>query len=90
MFSKICALKYFANFNGKYTCVGVSFSESFPQACNFIKMRLQRRYFPVKFAKFSRAGSFTKHLRWLLFKISYSNNLFKDFSAIPEALTMTS
>ena len=25
-----------------------------PQNCNFIKKRLQRRYFPIKFAKFLR------------------------------------
>ena len=38
------------------------------QVCNFIKKRLQHKYFPVKFAKFLRTPFFTKHLRWLLLK----------------------
>ena len=33
---------------------------------NFIKDRLQRKCFPVKFAKFLRTPFFTEHLRWLL------------------------
>ena len=33
-----------------------------PQACNFIKKRLQHRFFPVKFAKFLRTPSFTEHI----------------------------
>ena len=36
------------------------------QACNFIKKRLQYRYFPMKFAKFLRTPFFTEHLWWLL------------------------
>ena len=57
------------NFTGKNASVGVSFKKaSGPQACKFIKKRLQHRYFPVKLARFSRAlflqntsgGSFLK------------------------------
>ena len=36
------------------------------KACNFIKKKLQRRCFPVKFAKFLCAPFFREHLRWLL------------------------
>ena len=53
-----------------------------PQSCNLIKKRLQHRCFPVKFAKFIRTPFSTVHLGWLLFKISNSNNLFKDFLAV--------
>ena len=63
-----CSQK-FRKFHWKNTCVGVSFKKtSGPQACKFIKKRLQHRYFPVKLAIFSRAlflqntsgGSFLK------------------------------
>ena len=37
-----------------------------PQACNYIKKRLQHRCFSVKFAKFLRIPFFTEHLWWLL------------------------
>ena len=36
------------------------------KACNFIKNRLQRRCFPMKFAKFLRALFSTDYLQWLL------------------------
>ena len=35
-----------------------------------MKNRLQHKYFPLKFAKFSRATIFTEHLRWLLLKLN--------------------
>ena len=38
------------------------------QASNFIKKRLQHKFFPVKIAKFLKTASFIKHLRWLLLK----------------------
>ena len=41
--------------------------------------------FPVKFSEIFKSTLFTKHLRWLLFKRSNSNNLFKDF--LPISLT---
>ena len=41
-----------------------------PQACNFIKMRLEHRCFPVKFAKLLRTPFFTEHLQWLLLTVS--------------------
>ena len=37
-----------------------------PQACDFIKKRLQHRCFPVNIVKFSRTSFFTEQLRWLL------------------------
>ena len=61
------------------TCVGVYFC---PQACNFIKMRLQHSCRPVKFAKFLRtpfsyrtppvAASNWCHL-WLMYLIGAFN-----------------
>ena len=49
------ALKIFANFAGKIHVLESLFKKaSGPQACKFIKKRLQHRYFPVKLAKFSR------------------------------------
>ena len=63
------ALKNFANFTGKIHVLKSLFKKaSGPQACKFIKKRLQHRYFPVKLAKFSRTlflqntsgGSFLK------------------------------
>ena len=44
------------------------------QACNFIKKRLQRKCFPVKFAKFLRTNLFTEHLRWLLLKLKWHHH----------------
>ena len=35
-------------------------------ACNFIKKRLQHRFFPVKFAKFLRTSIFIEHQPYLL------------------------
>ena len=65
----------FANFTGKTPVLEFLFKKiADPQACNFIKKRLQHMCFPVKFAKFLRAPFFTIHLRWLLCKISNINN----------------
>ena len=55
------------------------------QACNFIKMSLQHKHFPVKFL---RTPCSTEQFWRLLFKISNSNNLFKyvfvtDLEQIP-------
>ena len=41
------------------------------KVCNFIKKRLQNRWFAVKFAKFFRTYFFTKHVRKLLLEISH-------------------
>ena len=35
------------------------------KACNFIKKRLQHRFFPVNIAKLFRAPIFREHLQWL-------------------------
>ena len=48
MFFKIGVLKNFANFTGKHPC------QDLPQACNFIKERLQYRCFSEIYAKFLR------------------------------------
>ena len=39
----------------KYVLQSLFKKASGPQACKFIKKRLQHRYFPVKSARFSRA-----------------------------------
>ena len=62
MFFKIVVLK-----NSQ---MSVSFFNKGPQACNFIKMRLEHKCFPVKFAKLLRAPFFTEHLQWLLLTVS--------------------
>ena len=46
-------LKNFTNFAGKRLCWCLFLG---PQPFNFIKKRFQRRYFPVKFAKFLRTS----------------------------------
>ena len=47
------------------TCVGVSFFNNVagPQACTFIKKRLQHRCFSAKFAKFFKNTYFEGHLQ---------------------------
>ena len=82
MFLTLGALKTFSNFTGKIYLLESLFKEaSGPQACKLVKKK--HRYFPVKFARFSRALFFTEHLHCLVFTISNSNNIFKDFSGIP-------
>ena len=50
------APKDFANFAGKIHVLEHLFKKvSDPQACKFIKTRLQHRCFPVKLARFLRA-----------------------------------
>ena len=43
-----------------------------PQTCHFMKNRLQHNFFPVNFL---RTPLSTEQLRWLIFKIRNSNNL---------------
>ena len=38
------------------------------KVCDFIKVRLQQRYFPVKFVKFLRRPVFEEHRWWLLLR----------------------
>ena len=61
MFLEIVVLKKFPNFTGKQVA-GL-------QKCNFLKKKLQHRFFPVKFAKFLRTPCFTEHLQWVLLKV---------------------
>ena len=83
MYFKIGALKNFENFTGKMNVLESLFKKvSGPQTCKFIKRRLQHKYFPVKLERFS-STLFREHFRWLVFKISNSNILFKDFSRTP-------
>ena len=67
--------KGFTNFTGKAVVLESLFKKiAGSQPWNFIKKRLQLKCFPRRLAKFFRALFFRKHLRWLLFKISSSNN----------------
>ena len=81
MLFKIGTLKNFVNFTAIYLCESL-FEERCKPSGDLIIKRLQHKWFPTRFAKFLRAPCFTDHLWLLLFKISNSNNLFKDFSAI--------
>ena len=82
MYFKIGALKNFGNFTGKIHVLESVFKKaSGPQACKFSKKWLQHRYFTVKLARFP-STFFTEHFRWLVFKISNSVILLKDFSGI--------
>ena len=75
--------KKFRKFHQKTAALEFLFNKAEgPQPCNFIKKRLQHRCFPVKFVKSLKTPFSTVHLGQLLFKISNSNNLFKDFLAI--------
>ena len=57
MFFQTIVIKKFVNFTEK-TCVRVFFIKvAGPQNSNFIQKRLQKRFFPVKFAKFPVAAS---------------------------------
>ena len=57
-----------------------------PQVWNFIKNRLQRRCFPIKFAKFFGALFITEHLQWLLFKIkAIQQSVQRFFTNMPYA-----
>ena len=60
MFFKIDVLKKFGKFHRK-TLVFEGL-----KTWNFIKNRLQHRYFPVKFAKFLRTLFFIGQIGWLL------------------------
>ena len=53
-------LKVFCKFLGKTSAL------EFIQTCNFIKKRVQGRYFPLEFAKSLRTAFLTGHHRWLL------------------------
>ena len=61
MYFKIGTLKNFANFTGKTHVLESLFKKALgPQACRFIKKRLQNRYFPVKLARFSSTFFYRK------------------------------
>ena len=51
--------------------------------CNFIKKKLQHRWFSLKFAKFLRSPFFTEHHQWLLLK----NGLQRKYEISPVYMT---
>ena len=57
-------LKNFAIFTGKFLCWSLFWTKL--QACNFLKKRLQHRYFPVNVVKFSRTPILKYICKWLL------------------------
>ena len=57
-------------------CIGVFFKYADLETCNFIKKRLQRRFFPLKLAKFLRLSFFTEHVRQLLLEISHELSVY--------------
>ena len=70
--SKQVFLKLLQN-SQENTCVGISFNKLYQKLnliINFIKKKLQHRYFLAKFAKFLRSTFFTENLRWLLLKLN--------------------
>ena len=72
---KYFSRKSFENFTGKTPVLESLFKKvAGPQACDFIKKRLQHRCFPVNVREFFKAPFLIEHLRWPLFKISKSNN----------------
>ena len=56
VFCKIGVLKDFANFTGKHVLESLFNKIAALRACNFTKKRLQRRCFPMKFAKSLRTS----------------------------------
>ena len=52
------------------------------KACNFIKKRLQHRYFPVEFAKCWRTPFFKEYRQWMLLHIFPWINLDTVFSRL--------
>ena len=76
IYLRIGVLKNFAIFTGRHLCWCLFFNEyAGLNACNFIKNRLQHKFFPVKFVKFLRTLFFTEHVRWLFLEISYELSL---------------
>ena len=65
MFLRIIVLKSFSDYTGKHLCRSLFNKVAGTQNCNFIKKRLQRRCFSVKFAQLLRKPFLTEHLYWL-------------------------
>ena len=66
---KKSVLKNFTNYTGKHLCWSLFLIKL--QTCNFIKKRLQHRYFPVKFAKFLTTSILKNICEWLLLNFAY-------------------
>ena len=63
IFLKIGIPKRFANFTGKHLCCSLLLKNLQAEGLQLHKKRLQRRCFPVKFAKFLRTPFLTEHLQ---------------------------
>ena len=82
MFFKVGVLKSYAIFTGKHlrwSLFLIKF-KSFRPAWNFIKKKLEHRYFPVNIAKILRTAFFIEHFRWLLlpFTTTFQNYYWND------------
>ena len=83
MYFKIGVLKNFANFARKLHVLEPLFKKALGcQARKFIKKKTPTQVLSYEIGKIFK-HFFTEHFRWLVFKISNSNILFKDFSGIP-------
>ena len=71
IFLKIGILKSFTNFTSKHLCWSLFLKNLQAVDLQLHRKRLQRRCFPVKFAKFVRTPFFTEHLRWLLLHLRW-------------------
>ena len=76
------ALKILWNFAGKILLLGSLRKLQALTLANLLKRDSNRDIFLWNWQDFQELF-FTVHLRWLVFKISNSNILFKDFSGIP-------
>ena len=82
-------LKKFGNFPGKHLCWSLFLIKLQAWACNFIKKRLQRWCFPVKFAEFLRTSILKNICERLLLFVSPQNTIANSSGvfALDETLT---
>ena len=75
---KKAILKHFVIFTGKHLCWGLFFNKvAGHQACNFIKKRLQHRYFLVNIRKFIRTPILKNICKRLHFWRVFCGNIFQ-------------
>ena len=86
------AIKLFVIFTGKHLCWGL-FSNKVAglQVCNFIKKRLQHRYFLVNIGKFIRTPILKNICEWLLphFWKVFCKNVFQIITLMDQTLDET-
>ena len=76
---KKAILKYFVIFTGKRLWWCLFFNQvAGHQTCNFMKRRLQHRYFLVSFGKFYKNTYFEEHLRTAAFLESFVRTFFRS------------